>query len=155
MTRAILFSLLICAGGALLEGLSAGREIKQRLAELRMPRFAVPFWGWIVIGALYYVICFAIACRLFLLPPSPARHLAFALLGSVMLINAAWNYFFFRARNLGQAYWIGWPYSVLAVALFILLLRVDRTAARCLLPYMVYLFYANSWAYRVWKLNPN
>jgi benzodiazapine receptor len=155
MTRAIICSLAICAVGAALEGLFAGRGIKQRLANLRLPSYAVPFWGWIVIGGLYYVICFAILCRLFLLPPSNARSVAFALLGAIMLINALWNYFFFRTRNLFHAYLLGLPYGAIALSLFLLLLlRVDRMAAWFLLPYIFYLFYASIWGYRIWKLNP-
>ena len=94
MTRAIIYSLAICALGAALEGLFAGSGIRQRLANLRVPSYAVPFWGWMVIGAFYYVICFAVLYRLFLLSPSPGRSIAFALLGAMMFINAFWNYFF-------------------------------------------------------------
>ena len=155
MTRAIIYSLAICCIGAVLEGLFAGRGIKQRLAELRLPRYAVPFWGWIIIGGLYYVICFAILYRLFGLPPIAPRNIAFALLGGIMFMNALWNYFFFRARNLFHAYVLGLSYTAFALALFLLLLlRVDPTAAWCLFPYIVYLTYANVWGYRVWKLNP-
>src|SRR2546423_11381997 len=104
MTRAILYSLVICALGAALEGLFAGTGIKQRLASLRLPSYAVPFWGWMVIGGLYYVICFSVLCRLFLLPPSSTRTVGFALIGAFMFLNALWNYFFFRTRNLFHAY---------------------------------------------------
>jgi tryptophan-rich sensory protein len=48
---------------------------------------------------------------------------------------------------------IGLPYSLIAVMLFALLLRIDKLAAFFLLPYLVYLFYANAFGYRVWKLN--
>jgi tryptophan-rich sensory protein len=154
MTRAIIYSSAICALGAVLEGLFAGRGVKQRLANLRLPSYAVPFWGWMVIGAIYYVICFTILYRLFLLPPASGRTAAFVLLGAIMLINALWNYFFFRTRNLFHAYLLGVPYSAIALSLFLLLLRIDRLAAWCFLPYMLYLFYANTWGYRVWKLNP-
>ncbi len=34
-----------------------------------------------------------------------------------------------------------------------LLLRIDRVAAACLAPYLVYLVYANVWGYAIWKLN--
>ena len=130
MTRAIIYSLAICALGAVLECLFAGSGIKQRLASLRMPSCAVPFWGWIVIGGLYYVICFAVLYRLFLLPPAPARSAAFALLGAMMFINALWNYFFFRTRNLFHSCLLGLPYNLIALSLFLLLLfRVDRMAA--------------------------
>jgi tryptophan-rich sensory protein len=155
MTRAIIYCLAICALGAALEGLFAGSSIKQRLANLRLPSYSIPFWGWMVIGGLYYVICFAVLYRLFLLPLTPVRSAAFALLGAIMLINALWNYFFFRTGNLFHAYLLGLPYSGIALSLFLLLLlRVDRIGAWCLLPYILYLFYANIWGYRVWKLNP-
>ncbi len=155
MTRAILYSFAICALGAALEGLFAGSGIRQRLATVRSPSYAVPFSGWMVIGALYYVICFTILYRLFLLQPAPLRSAAFALLGAIMFINALWNYFFFRTRNLFHAYLLGFPYSAIALSLFLLLLlRVDHMAAWCLLPYVIYLFYAGLLGYRMWKLNP-
>jgi tryptophan-rich sensory protein len=34
------------------------------------------------------------------------------------------------------------------------LLRLDRVAAFCLLPYLFYLIYANALGYYLWKLNP-
>ena len=155
MTRAIIYSLAICAVGAALEGLFAGRGVKQRLANLRQPSFAIPFWGWMIIGGFYYLVCFAVLYRLFLLPPAPARTAAFALLGTMMFINALWNYFFFRTRNLFHAYLLGVPYNAIAFSLFLLLLlRLERVTAWCFLPYMIYLFYANIWGYRIWKLNP-
>jgi tryptophan-rich sensory protein len=153
-TYAIIYSLAICALGAALEGLVAGRGIKQRLASLRLPSYAVPFWGWMVIGGLYYLICFSVLYRLFLLPPSLRRTAAFALVGAIMFTNALWNYFFFRTRNLFHAYLLGLPYGAIAIALFLLLLiRLDRLAAWCFFPYLLYLFYGNLWGYRTWKLN--
>ena len=155
MTRAIFYSLAICALGAALEGLFAGSGVKQRLASLRLPSYALPFWGWMVIGGLYYVTFFLVLYRLFLLPASFGRTAAFALVGVMMFVNAFWNYFFFRTRNLFHAYLLGLPYGVIALSLFLLLLlRVDRMAAWCLLPYLLYLFYGSFWGYRIWKLNP-
>ncbi len=151
---AVIYSLVVCAIGAALEGLFAGGGIKQRLAELRLPRYAVPFWGWVMIGGAYYVICFAILHRLFPLPTSSPRNVAFGLLGAIMFINALWNYFFFRSRNLFHAFLLGVPYDVLAVALLVVLSRTDPSAALWFAPYIFYLFYANVWGYRVWKLNP-
>lgn len=154
MARALVLSLVICAIAAGLEAMFAGTGVKKRLASLRMPAYAAPFCVWMIIGGLYYVICFAIWTRLLLLPYSPVRSIAFILLAKMIFINALWNYFFFRIRNLLLAYLLGFPYGVIALALFILLLRLDSIAAWCLLPYMIYLiFYANIWGYRVWKLN--
>ena len=127
-THAIIYSLVVCALGAALEGLFAGGGIK---------------------------ICFAVLYRLFLLPPAPVRSAAFTLLGAIMFINALWNYFFFRTGNLFHAYLLGFPYGAIAISLFLLLfLQVDRMAAWCLFPYVLYLFYAGILGYRLWKLNP-
>jgi translocator protein len=155
VARALFLSLVICAIGAGLEGLFAGKGVRDRLASLRLPGYAPPFSVWVIIGGLYYVICFAIWTRLFLLSDSSARSIAFVLLAKMMFINAFWNYLFFRARHLQFAYLIGLPYGALAIVLFLLLLQLDRTAAWCLSPYLAYLIYANFWGYRVWKLNPN
>jgi benzodiazapine receptor len=139
----------------MLESAFAGSGIQQRLAGLRLPRYAPPFWGWILIGALYYLICFLVLHRLFSQPTAvPGRKLALALTGGMMFINALWNYFFFRSRNLFHAWLIGLPYSLLAVILFTFLLGIDRLAAWYLSPYLFYLLYANAFGYHVWKLNP-
>lgn len=71
-----------------------------------------------------------------------------------MLINAIWNYFFFRTRNLFHAFVIGFPYGLIALVLFLLLLRLDRTSACYLLPYLLYLIYAGTLGYDLWKRNP-
>lgn len=110
MTRALIYALGACALSVALEGLFAGGGIKQRLAELRVPRYAPPLWGWIVIGVVYYVICFVVLYRLLSMPETvPSRNSALVLLGSLMFTNALWNYFFFRTRNLFHAFVIGLP----------------------------------------------
>jgi tryptophan-rich sensory protein len=137
-----------------LEGVFAGSGIKRRLSELRVPRCVPPLWGWVVIGALYYLICFVVLYRLFSLSETiPSRTWALGFLFAMMFINALWNYFFFRSRNLLHAFVIGVPYALVALALFVLLLPLDRAAAFCLLPYLLYLFYAGYFGYQIWKLN--
>jgi tryptophan-rich sensory protein len=155
MSRPLAYSLGVCALSVALEGVFAGGSVKQRLAQIRVPRYAPPLWGWIVIGASYYLVCFVILYRLFSMPPTlPSRGYALTLLGSIMFVNALWNYFFFRTRNLFHAYVVGLLYSVLAVVLSGTLLRADPPAAWLFLPYLLYLFYANAFGYRVWRLNP-
>ena len=154
MTRALISSLGACAISIALESVFAGKGINQRLAEIRVPRCAPPLWGWIVIGAFYYLICFVVLYRLLsMTEPSRMRAWALTLLGGMMLINALWNYSVFRSRNLFHAYVIGLPYTLIALVLFVLLLRIERAAGLCLLPYILYLFYASLFGYRVWKLN--
>ena len=91
--------------------------------------------------------------RLFGLVATASRNTALVLVLAILLANAFWNYFFFRKRSVFLAFVMGPPYSAVALALFIVLLRLDRTAALWWLPYLVYLFYANALGYRLWKLN--
>lgn len=155
MTSAFIYSIAACAVSIALEALLAGSGIKERFTELKLPRFAPRLWLWVFIGLLYYAVCFALIYRLLSLSHAgPLRLWALLLLGSIMLINAFWNYLFFRTRNLFHVFVIGLPYTLIALALFPLLLSLDRMAAALLVPYLFYLIYANALGYRLWKLNP-
>lgn len=139
---------------AALEGLLAGRGVRARFAELRLPRYSPPLVVWFIIGGLFYVVCFTVSYRLFRLPDSTSRDAGIALLVCMMLMNALWNYLFFRARDLFLSFVAYLPYCVVAVALFLLTLQLDRIAALSLLPYILYLSYAIAWGYGLWKRNP-
>ncbi len=154
MSEPIFYATICCLAAVILEGVCAGGDIRSRLAELRKPRFVPPLWGWIAIAVVYYVICFGVLYRLFSLTSgTPFRTGAILLMVLLMLINAGWNWFFFRSRNLLHALLLGLCYTVLALMLTGLLLHIDGVAAACLAPYLLYLVYANVSGYVIWKLN--
>lgn len=153
MNTPLLYSLVICASSATLEGILAGRGIQARFADLRLPRYSPPLLVWFVIGGLFYIACFTVLYRMLSLPASGSRNAALALLLGMMVMNALWNYVFFRARNLFLSFVAFLPYGLVAVALFVLTLKLDRVAALSILPYIVYLGYAGAWGYGLWKLN--
>ncbi|MGI8431420.1 MAG: hypothetical protein ACR2MW_03905 [Chthoniobacterales bacterium] len=64
MSSSILLALIIRLAAAALEGVLAGRGVRERLAELWMPAYSPPFCLWLVIGAFYYTIClsFSVSC---------------------------------------------------------------------------------------------
>lgn len=144
----------LCALSGIAEALFAGRGIGDRLTELRSPRFSLPLWGWAVIAAGYYVICYSVLFRLFELNTALSlRPACITLILAVMAANAFWNYLFFRRRNLFLATIGSIPYSVAAILLLYFLSQADRTAAWIFAPYCVYLIYANVWGFSLWKLN--
>ena len=59
----------------------------------------------------------------------------------------------FGEDNFRLAFFAGIPYDIVAVALFLTLLKLDRFAARSFTPYLLYLAYANAWGYGVWQAN--
>jgi tryptophan-rich sensory protein len=80
----------------LLEGLFAGKGVKEYMERLRSPNYSLPVWAWFIVGGLYYVICFAVVYRLLsrsnggILRDDVALGLALVVMG----INALWNFFF-------------------------------------------------------------
>ncbi len=153
VTNSALASAAICLVGAGLEALFAGSGVRERLNSLRWPRYSPSFRTWIAIGAIYYLICFAIWFRMLQLPASSLRTTAMMLAATLMFANALWNLFFFRTRNLWHAFVFGVFYSGSGIVLFGALALFDSVAMSCFAPYLAYLIFANNWGYRVWKLN--
>src|SRR5688572_19668095 len=101
MSSRALFAITICGLAALLEGGLAGGNVRSHFATLRLPRYSLPLWAWVVIGALYYVACFIVIYRLFGLESrGPLWRAAMSLTLLMLAINAVWNLLFFRLKNL-------------------------------------------------------
>ena len=154
VVSAILISLLICIVSVILEGLFAGKNVKEFIAKLRSPKYAPPFWVWIVIGVLYYIVCFFISYRVLKHDGDDSlKTTALVLLLTMMGANAIWNYVFLRAQNLFLSFMAFIPYPLLAIGLFFCLLQFEPRVAWIFLPYVLYLGYAAFICYRYWKLN--
>lgn len=154
MTRVVLASLAICAASAALEGLFAGRGVRRRFTELRLPPYSPPLRVWIGIGLLYYAACFVVLCRLLSSGfGSSLRTVEFVLLMVLMSVNVLWNYMFFRRKDVRASFLAGLPYGLVALALAAVLFQLDPVASWVFLPYVVYLGYATWWGYRLWRLN--
>jgi len=153
MARPELIALALCAVGVGLEGIATGSGVKQRFAALRLPAWAPRLGLWIAIGGAYYVVCFMVLSSVLTLPSSASRTTALTLMLSIMLINAVWNWLFFRSRDLWRSFLVGAVYSMLAVLLWLLLWRIEVRAMRWLTLYVVYLPYANAFGYVVWRAN--
>lgn len=152
--KAWAWALAACIGGAILEGLLAGRHVRARFAELRLPRFAPPLWLWAVIGGLYYVLLF---CLLESLLSRSSQGLwtyaAIILTASLLVANAFWNWIFFRRKDLLLSFVFFLPYSALAITLGIILWHIHDPVQPWFALYLAYLGYAIWWGHAVWRLN--
>jgi len=98
---------------AALEGALAGSGVRQRLTALRMPRYSPPFTVWLLIGLVYYALCFIVLRQLLAAHSvTLASRVALALLLIVLLGNALWSVLFFRRRDLRASFIAFIPYSV-------------------------------------------
>jgi tryptophan-rich sensory protein len=150
-------ALMICVAAAALEGALTGSGVRQRLAQLRMPAYSPPFALWLVIGFLFYAMCFVILRRLLGSSGNSASHrLASLLLIFVLLANALWNVLFFRWRDLRASFLAFIPYAALVAACVVFVARAYPLGAIFLSCYGIYLVYAINWGYHLWRLNaPN
>jgi tryptophan-rich sensory protein len=152
--KATAAALAICLLAALLEGAFSGASPEAYLARLAMPPFSPPLWAWYLIGAAYYVTCFVVLLRVIRHGKRGTRRgVALALVVALMVMNAVWNWVFFGMQDPLVSALVLVPYSVLAIALLVTLAGVDRAAALTLVPYVVYLAYADYWGFGVWRLN--
>jgi Tryptophan-rich sensory protein (mitochondrial benzodiazepine receptor homolog) len=149
-----LISLGICILAAAAETILAGKHPIKFLATLRQPHFAPPLWLWTIIGVFYYLICFLVLARLLHVESgNMLRDVAVALILALLAINAFFNYVLFRMRNLFASLAVFAAYDLIAIALTMSLLLLDKTAALVFIAYPVYLIFANCWAYQLWRLN--
>jgi tryptophan-rich sensory protein len=153
-TYAVIISILVCAVTAALEGLCAGRNVKEFFATLRFPPYSAPLWVWSIIGGVYYIIFGFVLYRLLkLTADSTLRYGALTLVLFMMIANALTNYIIFRAQNLRLSFIIGLLFPAMDIALFVCLIKLDGIAAGALLPYLLYRIYAVWWGFALWKLN--
>lgn len=144
-------ALLICVAAAVFEGICAGREPLKKLAQLRQPSWSPPVWLWVVIGLLWYGICFTALVRLlphYSTDPTPVR-----LLAVLMAVNAFSNVFLFRIGRLDLACLIFGPYWLVLAAFIATALPVDGLSSGLFVIYAAYQSYAALWGWGLWTLN--
>lgn len=150
---AILGSIGICLGFAILGNLLTGDALETWYLTLDQPWFSLPLWSWYIVGILYYLICASILYRLFIIPSSTKRNASLFLILVMLAGNEVWNYLFFGLESTFLAFISLIPFSILVFLLFIKLKKIDKKSALILTPYLIWLIYDLSWTYYLWKLN--
>jgi tryptophan-rich sensory protein len=130
-----------------------GNDLGTWYAGLKKPRFLVPLWGFYVVAALYYASFATVLYRLLVHVERRGRAICLSLALLVMLCNELWNYFFFGWQStlagfLGIALFLV-PLSFLLLALW----RHERTSAKLLVPYYLWVLYDLAWTFELWRLN--
>jgi translocator protein len=123
-------------------------------AGLLKPAFNPPNWlfgpVWTALYALMALCCW----RLLRHDSTPARNAALCLFFAQLALNAAWSWLFFAAHSplLGLLDIV--PQWLLIVAAIVVIAKVDRLAALCLVPLAVWVGFATVLNYEIYRLNP-
>ena len=146
-------ALMLVAFCAALEAWLSGPKPFRLLASLKQPRWALPIWGWMIVGGAFYVIMtFAVAA---MLEAQEQGSLALVMIIAVMVTDGVWNYLLFRRRRLDLAYWYLFPYTVLVATTMVAVFPVNALAGGLIAIYLAFLPYDFAWTKAVGTLNPH
>ena len=144
----------VCLVAAMSEALVTGADPRSRFRKLRLPSYSPAFGTWILIGLLYYVMCFVILRHLLSAADfSGLYQWALVLMIAMLGGNAAWNALFFRLGALRLSFLAFLPYGIVVAALTVLIIPIYAFGGVLLTAYCGYLIYAACWSYRLWQLN--
>ena len=126
----------------------------QSYAEmLQKPPLSPPGWVFPVVWTILYALMGISAARIYLTPPSQARSRGLNLFVIQLAVNFLWSPIFFNAVAYGFALlWLLFLW-VLVLIMILQFRKVDKTAARLQIPYLLWLTFAAYLNYGVWQLN--
>src|SRR4026207_444336 len=149
---ALLYTVLLCLISIVIEGVSTTKYGKQWFENLKQPKASFPFSVWYIVGGLYYLICGVIAYRQFA-NSAVAFSVPIIILALIMLFNGATNFIIFRYKSLRMFYLVLYPFALLFLLLFFVLVRQDAVSASLAFIYLLWLVYDLYYFYNLWKLN--
>jgi benzodiazapine receptor len=123
-------------------------------AGLIKPSFNPPNWVFAPVWTVLYVLmAFAVWRILRLQEASGTRRLALTLFFIQLALNAGWSWMFFGANNplLGLINIV--PQFLVILSTVITFYKLDRMAARCLIPLVAWVAFASILNVAIWQLN--
>ena len=122
---------------------------------LRKPVFMPPGWAFPVAWTTLYLLMGVSLAMVLALPPSRRRRTALILFFAQLALNFAWSPIFFAGRDIALAKIVIFLMAALAAAAAGQFLRLRRTAALLLVPYLAWLVFAATLNATIEGLNPH
>ena len=120
---------------------------------LQKPPLSPPGWVFGVVWTILYALMGISAALIWAAPPTQARSRGLYLFIAQLIVNFFWSPIFFNARAYGLA--LLWLLLLWVLVLLMILefRKVDKTAARLQIPYLIWLTFASYLNWAVWQLN--
>jgi tryptophan-rich sensory protein len=139
----------LCAG---LEAWLSGPKPFDALAGFRQPGWALPSWGWMIVGGVFYVVMVFALGRM--IEAGSVGAVAVALIVAVLVTDGFWNYLLFRIKRLDWAFAYLFPYAALVAVALWATIAVEQLAGIGIAIYLVFLPYDFAWTRALVGLNP-
>ncbi|BBX74152.1 tryptophan-rich sensory protein [Mycobacterium shinjukuense] len=109
------------------------------LTSLAQPKWALPRWGWMLVGGVCYLImAYAAATALRLGAPGKP---GITFVVAVLLTDGIWNYLLYRRRRIDLAYAYLSPYPTLVVVTTWAIVALDSLVGTLVALYLAFLPY--------------
>ena len=117
------------------------------------PPLSPPGWVFPVVWTILYALMGIGAARIYQAPPSNKRSLGLNLFVVQLVVNFFWSPVFFNLQASGFAFF--WLLLLWGLVLWMILVfrKVDPTAAKLQIPYLLWLTFAAYLNFGVWYLN--
>ena len=146
----IVIVILIPILGAIL----AGEGLNGWYKTLNMPFLNIPFWLFITVQIIYYIICVIILSRiLFFIKGKKSLTHILTIFFVFMMTAELWNFFFIGLKSTINGFIGMIVFTVIAIILFINLRAKDKVSSYILLPYLLWLIFDNVWIFDLWRIN--
>ena len=138
--KPLLGSLLISLGTGAVSAFLASDSM-EKYSSLYKPPLAPPGWAFPVVWNILFILM-GVAAYIIYESDAPGKAQALKLYGVQLLVNAFWSVIFFRF----DAYFLAFAWLLLLWYLVYLTIKqfkdINETAARLLIPYLVWLTFA-------------
>jgi translocator protein len=148
-------ALISVAAASVIGQLATFPNLTSWYSGLVKPAFNPPNWVFAPVWTtLYVLMAFTVWRVLRLRRKTPARRLGLILFFAQLTLNAAWPWMFFAAHSpvLGLLNIV--PQLAIILATIIVFVRLDRTAAWCMVPLAVWVAFAIVLNFAIWSANP-
>ena len=155
--RGTLFA--VVAGASVVAASTAGRVISAAPVRgwyrtLAKPSFNPPDWAFPVAWSCLFLLMGIAFWRVLSKPDgAPGRKVAIALFSVQLAVNVGWTLAFFGAQSPALGMIVIVPFFVLIVATAVSFGRMDRPAGWMLAPYALWVAFAATLNFEIWRFN--
>ena len=122
--------------------------------ELNQPPFAPPPWVFPIAWVILYAMMGAASYQIYDKKDDPSRKTALVFYIAQLAVNFFWTLVFFRFKALGAAVAVLVLLNVLLILTIFTFRKVKKSAARLMVPYLLWTLFALYLNVGVWVLNP-
>ena len=151
--RSLLAFVAICYAVSFISEMITRPEIGNWYATLAKPSWQPPNWLFAPVWTLLYGLMAVAGWKVWCSPPSKLRTRALGIFGVQLAVNFLWSPVFFSFHQLGLGFFVIVCLAILLLSFILLIWTFVRTAALLFVPYFLWVCFATSLDFMVWRLN--